>query len=198
MMMRVIAIATVAGLAAAASADTYGPLAVGNIPDNTPAGISSTINVGDTFEVGAVRVTLSNFSHTWSGDIFAGLSHNGTSVNFIARPGVGPGSTVGDSSNFGGNYVFEDGATDFAAILLNPANGTSFVLPSGTYGGMNSLAAFSGHNASGDWTLNVSDNAGLDLGSVGAWSLELIPVPAPSTAAFLGLAGLAAARRRRA
>jgi subtilisin-like proprotein convertase family protein len=37
------------------------------------------------------------------------------------------------------------------------------------------VAVFNGSVASGDWTLKISDNAGLDTGSLNSWTLEITP-----------------------
>ncbi len=47
------------------------------IPDNTPAGVSSTANVTETATIGGVQIEL-DITHTYKGDLRVTLSHNGT------------------------------------------------------------------------------------------------------------------------
>lgn len=195
-MKTAFAIAAIAGLTAAASATDYFGTG-GSIPDNGgPSNpFSSSVNVGTGGTISDVNVTLTGASHTWVGDLIITLSHGATSVQLINRPGVPELSTVGYSWNLAGNYTFDDsGATTFESI---GDVGSTFNLPSGTYAPENALSAFNGGNAAGTWTLSISDNAGLDIGSIGGWTLSVTTVPAPTSMALLGLGGLVAGRRRR-
>ena len=56
-----------------------------------------------------------------------------------------------------------------------------------------SLASASG----GNWTLTAVDRAGGDFGNMVSWEMSANPVPEPATMAVLGVAALAAARRRK-
>ena len=115
-------------LAGAALANSYNGAGFA-IPDNSPAGASSVINVGDSFAIAAVSVTLNNLTHTWAGDLIATLSNSSTTVTLFNRPGF-TGTGFGSSSDFGGNYTFEDGGASLAGAL---GGGGTFVIPSGTY-----------------------------------------------------------------
>lgn len=189
-------LAASAGLALAASAlagNSYNGTGFA-IPDNAPAGANSVINVADSFSIANVSVTLNNLTHTWAGDLIATLSNGATTVTLVNRPGQVGGAGFGSSSDFGGNYTFADGGADLSANL---GGGGTFVIPSGTYAPVGALSAFNGQNSAGAWTLNISDNAGGDLGNLGSWTLNLTAVPTPGAAALLGLAGVAGLRRRR-
>ncbi|MBX3383422.1 MAG: hypothetical protein KF864_07935 [Phycisphaeraceae bacterium] len=150
------------------------------IPDNSPAGIQSFISFNSgTFTSGtAVCVGL---THTWVGDLIITIqSPSGTIVTLIDRVGALIPGAVGDSSNLGGVYCFNDSAE--GDIWAEAALGdTAYVLRSGLYrparaldGGLPfpSLADFDGENLTGTWILTVSDNAGLDLGTVNSFSFE--------------------------
>lgn len=146
-----------------------------NIPDDTPAGVSDIISGFNSFTVGDVNIGLT-ITHTWVGDLCVTLEHNGVSVDVIQRMGdevagdpcheEGPfgcllnnlAGIVLDDSGLGGNI--EDACLD---NLTSPPN----------YVPNNSLSAFNGMDASGDWTLTVVDRAGLDTGTFDQWSLEL-------------------------
>ena len=176
----------------------------------------STVNIGT--DVASVNsITFTNLAHTWIGDLQAVLfDPNGVGYNIFVRPGLlHNNSTVGSANNFNGTYTFvESGAPNDLPILS--AGDTTFNLPSGTYnqtfGGSAAAGAtwVSGHmsihntpmsqisGSAGTWTLRIWDWAGGDPGSLGGWSIDYTPVPAPGALALLGLAGLAGARRRRA
>jgi hypothetical protein len=65
---------------------TYASTAAVDIPDNTPAGIASTIDVPDAGTVGSVKVTL-DIAHSYRGDLEVVLSHAGRNVTLHDQTG---------------------------------------------------------------------------------------------------------------
>jgi subtilisin-like proprotein convertase family protein len=66
----------------------------------------------------------------------------------------------------------------------------------------NPLSTFNGQNASGTWTLFISDLAGADSGTLNGWSLQFTgtdaAVPEPATVGFAALGIVAILARIRA
>lgn len=58
------------------------------IPDNNQTGISSTINVAESFELSKVRVTV-DIAHTYIGDLVVSLTHGGQTVVLHNNAGGG-------------------------------------------------------------------------------------------------------------
>jgi hypothetical protein len=117
-------------------------------------------------------------SHTWVGDLIFSLEHAGTTVVLMDRPGR-VDSGVGCSAD---NVL-----TDFDDSNGNPVedmcNATSpaigpVVAPE------QPLSGFSGIDQSGSWNLTVSDNVGIDTGTVNEWCLS-ITLEAPSDVIFV-------------
>jgi hypothetical protein len=129
-------------------------------------------------------------THSWVGDMSVTLiAPNGTSHVIFARTDAWSGNCFGDSSNFGGPYLFTDAAavgTDWwsAAVAVDGAT----AVPAGSYRTTqpgpnenpppqpvtNMNAAFAGvPDANGTWTLRVTDGATSDTGSITAASLTL-------------------------
>ncbi|MFN9732580.1 MAG: proprotein convertase P-domain-containing protein [Microcystis sp.] len=169
-----------------------------NIPDNNATGASSTIVVPDSFSITDITVTLNSLTHTYVGDLIATLTHvdTGTTVSLFNRIGL-VSSGAGDSSNFGGNYSFNDAFTgNIWAVAAS--GGSSFVIPSGNYfptGAGSStlvpmLTSLSGELSSGTWRLTISDNEQLDTGALGSWALNLQGTPIPESSSVLGLLAL--------
>ncbi|HSD89450.1 MAG TPA: proprotein convertase P-domain-containing protein, partial [Kofleriaceae bacterium] len=65
---------------------TYAAMPAAAIPDNSPAGVSSTIEVTDTGTLGEVKVTT-DITHTYRGDLKVTLSHGTTSQVIFDRSG---------------------------------------------------------------------------------------------------------------
>lgn len=200
----------VAAIASAASATTYTG-AGGTIPDNNPAGFTSdiVIDIDDDFIVKDLTISLVGLTHTWIGDLIVSIEKvgSGASQFLFNRVGSTTVTGVGDSSNLGGTYNFNDAFTgDLWAAAA--AGGTGVTVPGGNYFASAALSpnqvflkpTFENLTGAGTWRLKISDNAGADLGSLGSWSISFVknPIPAPGALALLGLAGLAGGRRRRA
>ncbi len=201
--MRSISFTTVAVTAALVSAPAYAATTVETaagfaITDNSTD--SSTVNVAATGNVTGISVTLSDFVHTYVGDLIASLSHGGVTTQLFARPGV-PASFFGSSSNLVGTYSFSDGG---GSLFQTFANSGNLEVTPGSYSPLDAFSAFNGMSANGDWTLTVSDNAGGDQGSLGGFTLNVNSigaVPEPATWAllllgFFGIGGMMRAKRR--
>lgn len=143
-----------------------------SIPDNTPAGANSTANVaGVPGPITSVEVRVAT-NHTWVGDLIYTLtSAQGTVITLLDRPGV-PNSGAGCSDD-NVNVTFRDGEPDPELICAG-----SGAWPVTVAGPVTPLSTLNGENANGTWTLNISDNAGADLGTLTDW--ELIIAPAAS------------------
>jgi subtilisin-like proprotein convertase family protein len=155
------------------------------IPDNVPAGVSSNIVVAATsgvFTIADVDVDLS-VTHTWVGDLVVTITHGIQSVTIIDRPGepvIGPFGC--DQDNYD-DIIANDEGTGGAVEDLCVANATS----PPDYVPNNPLSAFDGMDATGVWTITISDNAGFDTGTLDHWSLHIAePGPNPCENAFLG------------
>ena len=134
------------------STDT--PLA---IPDANPTGASSTVSSVSAYDVVDVDVLL-NITHTYTGDLDITITGpNGVSVELTSDNG-------GTGENFV-NTLFDDDAT--TPITAGSAPFTGSFQPEG------SLATLNGQPAAGDWTLKVVDDAGIDIGTLDSWQLQL-------------------------
>jgi len=78
--------ATHASCQASPTSHTYASTAATDIPDNTPAGVTSTITVADVGTVGSVKVTL-DITHPYRGDLKVVLVHDGRTVTLHDKTG---------------------------------------------------------------------------------------------------------------
>ena len=135
------------------------------IPDSDPNGVDIMIDASGT----AGTITDLDFSintvHTWVGDLIFTVSYNATSATVMDRPGV-PASAFGCS----GDDILAT-IDDEAATAVEDECGAGTPTINGTFIGgdpanTSLLAAYDGMSADGVWTVNVSDNAGGDTGTV--------------------------------
>lgn len=134
------------------------------IPDNNPAGLTSTINVPDNFVIADVNVDI-GITHTWVSDLIINVtSPEGTEQNIWNQACV-------STDNI--NATADDSGTTLTCASINsgPINSVFFA-PTAAGGGP--LAVFNGENAQGTWTFNVSDNWAADTGTLNQWSLHFL------------------------
>lgn len=112
------------------------------IPDNTPAGITSTLEVSGVTGVVSEQFNIDmNIVHTWRGDLILDLtSPEGTTVRLHNRAGSSADDIIG-------NYP-------------------------GDLASAQPLSAFFGEDPNGTWTLTVSDNVGEDTGTLNSWAIN--------------------------
>jgi len=145
------------------SSDT--PLA---IPDNTPAGVASTVVATSLYDVIDVNV-LVNITHTYTGDLDLFLiGPDGTSVELS--------SDNGSSGNNFTNTLFDDDAATSVTSGTAPFTGS--------YQPEQPLSVLNGLPASGSWVFKAVDDAGIDTGTIDSWQLQLT-VNEPCAAAGL-------------
>ena len=111
-------------------------------------------------------------THTWVGDIIIKITppDGSPTVTILDRPGV-PATGAGcNNNNIASVLLNDEGATGPAETQCVPAN-TAALWPTGIFSPNNPLSALDGENGDGNWTINISDNAGLDTGSIRRFSL---------------------------
>jgi subtilisin-like proprotein convertase family protein len=136
-----------------------------DIPDytNAPSLISSTITIPPTLAGCVTDVdVIVDITHTYIGDLIVEL--------------VGPGGQVVRLHDRSG------GGTDNIFATYDQQGGAT--LPSGP----GSLVDFNGSPIAGNWVLRVSDNAGVDVGTLNTWTLKIqttaCPPPRQNLASF--------------
>lgn len=142
------------------------------IPDNTPAGLNNTLTISDTGTIDDLKVKL-DITHTWVGDLIVTLNKGSTTINLVNRPRLGlpPNTTFGCSGN-DIKVTLDDAATpDIQVDCTSGDNPTQAYTVDGEYKPAAPLSAFDGADLAGTWTLNVSDRAGGDTGSLNSWCL---------------------------
>lgn len=174
------------------------------IPDNTPAGITTTFTMPlAPGPITDIWLDMS-ISHTWVGDLIATLtSPGGASFTLFSRVGAIVPGLFGDNSNLDGLYRFIDSGANFWTAAA--AGESAYVIPGGDYlpsaaltDTPTSWAADSGFiglspaQSVGDWVLRISDNAAADLGTLSAANLYIVAVPEPGQIAMMVLAGVGA------
>jgi subtilisin-like proprotein convertase family protein len=127
-----------------------------DIPDNDPAGLTSTIDIAEDLNIEKVSVTV-KIDHTWVSDITLTLeSPNGTIIELLS-------GACDSSDNI--DVTFDDAGSDIVC------SGTPVI--SGIIKPTQALFAFNGESSNGVWKLKVVDGAVDDTGSLQSWSLEI-------------------------
>ena len=167
------------------------------IPDGSPTGLASTINVsGQAFSIADIKVDL-DITGTYNGDLYAYLVHgNGfavllnrvgaTSSNVYGYGGSGLNVTFMDSAANGNIHYYQNVTTPAPGNQLNglwaPDGRTvSPYAATGTQAPTASLSSFDSLTVDGDWTLFVADVSSGSLNYFTSWGLEIQPVPEPSS-----------------
>lgn len=140
------------------------------IPDNVPAGVSSTLTINEILIIGDANVRV-QINHTWVGDLAITIDPPGAAppITLLDQPGV-PASMFGcPDDNM--DVTFDD------AAVVDPETTCPATTPwlTGPVLPFAALSAVNGTDAQGVWTLTVSDNAGFDTGTVIDWELILTP-----------------------
>lgn len=151
------------------------------IPDNNTTGINRTVTVPAGITISAhadleVDITFSP-AHTYAGDVIVRLTSPSSAQSLLFdRPGV-PASSFGNGDNLAGPYTFR---TSASTVIPETAGSPGGVIPAGSYRPSNTSGA--AHNwsgftfpvsAAGTWTLNVSDRASGDVGTIASWTLRI-------------------------
>jgi len=142
------------------------------IPDSTT--VTSTISVtgADPYLWGVTVQT--NITHSYSGDLeIVLISPTGTRITMARR-------VAGTADDVFNGTVWDDAApTPVVDYSFSTGVTATPVVPEGAF------AALAGEDANGVWTLEVTDAAGSDTGSIASWSLTLTagvtPTPASGT-----------------
>jgi len=114
-----------------------------SIPDDVPSGVYDTLTLGEDVTITEVEVYV-NLTHTYIGDLIVEVtSPEGTTVRLHNRTGSSADDIVG--------WYDSELSVD----------------------GPGSLSDFVGESSGGEWTIWVSDNAGMDVGVLHTWCVHV-------------------------
>ena len=134
-----------------------------SIPDVSPPVVLSSLVVATTGAVQDVNVTL-NLTHTFDGDLDIFLvGPNGTRVELSTDNG-----STGDNFT---STVFDDEAATLITAGTAPYTGS--------FRPETPLSALDGISAAGTWTLEITDDASSDSGTLLNWTLTLTSLSVP-------------------
>ncbi|MFH1919577.1 MAG: S8 family serine peptidase [Planctomycetota bacterium] len=140
--------------------------AAGDVPQSIAdfSTIASTVTVDESVLIADVDVEL-NITHTYDRDLDVFLiAPDGTRIELFTDVG-------GSNNHFRGTVLDDEAATPV---------GQGSAPFRGSYQPEGSLAVLDGFDARGTWTLEVTDDAGRDVGTLDGWALLIDPVlPGP-------------------
>ena len=131
------------------------------IPDGPGSTVLSNLVVGGLGNHVCDITMTTDITHTFPGDLDITLTSPAGTTQVITTDNGGANDNV-----FSGTVWTDDGtpATDFAYANLTTA---SPLAPEGAFGGFHS------EDPTGTWTLSITDDAGLDTGTLNDWSLTM-------------------------
>lgn len=141
------------------------------IPDGTPAGVSDNLVITEAGTISDLDVYI-RATHTFVGDLRFTLSNGFAPVAFYDRPGRTT-SGFGRSGNDIDVNVNDEGPDGNVESQCDDLPATSGDRIGGDPANPTLLTAFDGQPINGTWTINSSDHAGGDLGTLLEWCLVL-------------------------
>jgi subtilisin-like proprotein convertase family protein len=156
------------------------------IPDGAPAGVQTSMNITDDYEITDVNLRIDSLTHTFVGDLtFMVKGPTGYGADFF---GVLGGLIDGGSGDNLVNTVVDDEAVNdqltevaasapFTKSYLPTMNAPSWVaagFPTGP-DAIPQLSRFDGTSTLGTWTAVISDQFTQDTGQLQSWSLIVTP-----------------------
>ena len=159
-----------------------------SIPENSPAGATSTFSVAEDLEILALDFRVDSLTHTAVGDLTVELkAPSGFGADLIYRMadcipffGCFLGGNAGDDFV---NTRIDDASTNdlvFAGESAAPFTGDWFAIFNSTAwvapDPVGQLSNYNGIGTSGDWQVFVSDLADNDVGRLNSWSLIVTPM----------------------
>ncbi len=159
--------------------NTYSASPNAVITDNNATGINSVIVIPSDVIASAsrlkIKITLGT-GHTYVGDLIAKITSPCGNTTVFDRPGV-PATSTGNGQDFSGTYTFDVNAS---AVLPETNSGPTVITPGSYRPSLTNGTAntnWSGLtfpcNTAGNWTLNMSDRASGDVGTLVSWSVEI-------------------------
>ncbi len=143
------------GYAITSQCNTYTNTTAQAIPDNNPSFTTSAINVATVNIIESVVINV-NATHPAVGNfIVKAISPAGTEVVLLQR-------RCGTNDNL--NVNFSDEGAAISCGNINAGN---------TYRPLESLSAFTGQSAIGNWNLAVADVLASDTGTLNSWSVTV-------------------------
>ena len=142
------------------------------IPDGDSNGITHTILVDRHGTIMDLDVHLV-IDHAANSDLNIELSHRGTAINLIDRPGM-PAAGSNGLAGTGYDIVLDDegaGGPIESIVSIGP------VLSPPGYQPNQALAGFDGQTPLGRWTLRIVDAAPGATGQLDSWSLHFVLAP---------------------
>ncbi len=139
------------------------------IPDGNTTGVNIPIEFTESGIVEEIEIDL-NINHTWVGDLIVTLTDpDGNSMVIFDRPGAPPGTLGCSNSDLA--VTFSSSGADHS-VFEATCNSSSPAI-SGSFQPSDPFSVIISNNvdAKGIWELNISDNAGLDVGTTAAGSL---------------------------
>ena len=177
----VLIVLALALAATGASADVFRAEPNIVLPDSGVVEVTTdTLTASPSCQMTDVDIAL-EIEHTWLGDNIIDITHGGTTVIIVDRPGVPPqGGTVGCGADLAciRPIVFDDESGGIAIECAAPANcGTCFPgipsqVPAGSYLPNEALSAFDNTDQAGDWVIGIRDMALQDTGTLCAWEVR--------------------------
>lgn len=137
------------------------------IPDGSPTGVASTLEIESRGEITDLDVQI-EISHTYVSDLVVALTHvdTGTSVVLIDRI-LEPNQTCR------GEDIAATLDDEAATAIEDECGEPAVPAIAGTFSPNEALEAFDAEDIGGTWELTVADEAADDTGTVTAWSLSV-------------------------
>jgi hypothetical protein len=150
------------------------------IPDGNATGVTDTMTAATAGALTDLDVSL-QLNHTYLNDLTIRLVHvaSNTTINLLARPTAGTGTTECSGNDING--ILDDEAT--AAAQTSCVNAAVPAL-SGRLRPAAALTAFDTRELSGQWRLEVVDSISTDSGSVVRWCLQPTVAAGPANVIF--------------